>query len=105
MALEFIGVIAACFSTGSFAPQVFRAWKTRSTVDLSWVWLGMTLLGILLWLAYGIVVKDMPLIIANTIVSLLSITLIIQKYVYDKDDATKSIQIIEADTKRKSNYI
>jgi MtN3 and saliva related transmembrane protein len=66
-----IGLAAACLTTVAFTPQVIKAWRTRSTRDLS---LGMYLVlatGILLWLIYGILLGDAPLILANAVTLLL----------------------------------
>jgi MtN3 and saliva related transmembrane protein len=71
-ALTFLGLAAACCTTLAFVPQVVKAWKTRSTTDIS---LGMFLtmcLGIVLWLLYGGLRGDIPLIIANVITLILA---------------------------------
>ncbi len=62
-----IGLAAACLTTLAFTPQVVKAWRTRSTRDLS---LGMYLVlatGIVLWLIYGLMLGDLPLILANAV--------------------------------------
>lgn len=66
-----IGLAAAFLTTVAFTPQVVKAWRTRSTRDLS---LGMYLVlasGIVLWLAYGLMIGDAPLILANSVTLLL----------------------------------
>ncbi|HOB18837.1 MAG TPA: SemiSWEET transporter [Candidatus Methanoculleus thermohydrogenotrophicum] len=60
-----LGLAAGTLTTLSFAPQVFRAWRTRSTADLSLAMLILLLTGILLWLAYGLVKGDLAIIVAN----------------------------------------
>lgn len=62
-----IGLIAACLTTVAFTPQVVKAWRTRSTRDIS---LGMYLVlatGIVMWLIYGLMIDDAPLILANAV--------------------------------------
>jgi MtN3 and saliva related transmembrane protein len=66
-ALILLGLAAACCTTLAFVPQVMKAWKSRSTADIS---LGMFLImcvGIVLWLVYGGIGGDVPLIIANVV--------------------------------------
>jgi MtN3 and saliva related transmembrane protein len=66
-ALTLLGLAAACCTTLAFVPQVMKAWKSRSTADIS---LGMFLImcvGIMLWLVYGGIGGDVPLIIANVV--------------------------------------
>ena len=75
-AMTIIGFAAAFCTTIAFLPQVIKTWKTRSTKDIS---LGMFLLfasGIFLWLVYGLLQSDWPLIIANAITLLLSLIIL-----------------------------
>lgn len=60
-----IGLLAGTLTTIAFLPQVIKTWKTKSTKDIS---LGMFITfctGVLLWIIYGILVKDIPVVIAN----------------------------------------
>ena len=62
-----LGLVAAFCTTAAYLPQVLKTWRTRSTSDIS---LGMFLLmvsGLVLWLAYGIILADLPLIASNTV--------------------------------------
>lgn len=77
-----LGLSAAFCTTLSFVPQVVKAWRSRSTRDIS---LGMFLLmvtGIVLWLAYGIVRIDIPLIVANATTLALAGTILFLKVRY-----------------------
>jgi MtN3 and saliva related transmembrane protein len=70
-----LGSLAATLTTIAFVPQVVRAWRTRSAKDLS---LGMLItfaLGVALWVAYGISIGELPIIIANA--ATLALTLIL----------------------------
>jgi MtN3 and saliva related transmembrane protein len=67
-----IGLLAATCTTGSFLPQVIRAWRTRSTRDVSALMFVLLVTGNALWLLYGILIGDLPLVIAN----LITITLV-----------------------------
>ncbi len=66
-----LGLIAGSPTTLSFAPQVARAWRTRSTADLSLLMLVVFLAGVLLWLAYGVVKGDVAIIAANAVTAVL----------------------------------
>jgi MtN3 and saliva related transmembrane protein len=60
-----IGLAAAALGGFSLFPQLLKILKTKSTKDLS---LGMIMLfctSIFLWLVYGILMKNSPIIIAN----------------------------------------
>ena len=63
--INIIGLAAAAMGGISLFPQLLKVLKTKSTKDLS---LGMIMLfctSIFLWLAYGILMKNSPIIIAN----------------------------------------
>ena len=66
-AISYIGSAAAICTTSAYLPQVIRAWRTRSTHDVSLKMYLLMVLGTLLWLAYGVAISDWPLIGANAI--------------------------------------
>ena len=77
--IQLLGLSAGAFTTISFLPQVLKTWKSRSAKDLS---LGMFLffcLGVAMWLAYGIIVRDIPVIVANLFTLMLASTLLFFK--------------------------
>jgi MtN3 and saliva related transmembrane protein len=65
--ISYIGSAAAICTTSAYLPQVIRAWRTRSTHDVSLKMYLLMVLGTLLWLAYGVAITDWPLIGANAI--------------------------------------
>ena len=62
-----IGTLAAITSTASFAPQAWKIIKTRETKDISTGMYGLTVAGFALWLAYGMMLGQWPLIATNSI--------------------------------------
>jgi len=62
-----LGVVAGIITTASFLPQVIKTWKTRHTKDISIYMFSLLVLGMSLWLIYGIVKADLPLILANAV--------------------------------------
>jgi MtN3 and saliva related transmembrane protein len=65
--ITFLGLLAACLTTFAAVPQLIKSLRTKHTKDISLLMYLMTDLGILLWLIYGIIIKDIPLIFANTL--------------------------------------
>lgn len=63
--VEWIGSVAGVLTTGAFFPQVVKTVRSRSTDDLSWSWVVMTMIGVALWLAYGLCITSLPLVAAN----------------------------------------
>jgi len=77
-----LGLTAGTLTTVAFIPQLAKAWKSRSTGDLSW---GMVLTfttGVLLWLIYGIWIDSLPVIVANAVTLLLQIGIVTMKIKY-----------------------
>ncbi|MDQ2718870.1 MAG: SemiSWEET transporter [Bacteroidota bacterium] len=72
MLSTYIGFMAAIGTTISFLPQVIKTWKSRSAKDLSLEMFLIFFIGTALWLIYGIMVGDKPVMIANLITLLLS---------------------------------
>ncbi len=62
-----IGLAAAMCTTVSFVPQVIKVIKTKHTIDISLAMYSILTTGIFLWLVYGILVKDLPITIANSV--------------------------------------
>jgi MtN3 and saliva related transmembrane protein len=62
-----IGLAAATCTTVAYAPQALKAWRSRSTKDVSLSMFVLMVTGIALWLVYGAMLHDLPLIVANTV--------------------------------------
>ncbi len=77
-----IGFTAAICTTSGFLPQAFKIIKTKSTKDISLMMYLVLWLGTLLWLIYGIVINELPVIVANTISLSFISTIVILKLWY-----------------------
>lgn len=80
--VEILGLLAGALTTVSFLPQVVKTWKTRSAKDLS---LGMFLIfwmGVILWLTYGILIEDTPIIVANALTLTLASVILYFKFTF-----------------------
>lgn len=67
-----MGTIAAILTTASFLPQAIKTIKTKDTKGISTGMYSMFVVGVFLWIIYGIQLKDMPIIIANVITFVLA---------------------------------
>jgi len=74
--IQLLGLAAGSLTTTAFLPQVIKTWKSRSAKDLSLGMFSLFCIGVALWLAYGLIVKDVPVIAANLITLLLASTLL-----------------------------
>ncbi len=60
-----IGLLAGICTTVAVLPQIRKSWKTKDVKDVSPVMFAILLSGISLWCVYGILRKDLPLILTN----------------------------------------
>ena len=67
-----LGALAAIASTVSFTPQAVKIIRTRQTKDISLGMYAITVSAFALWLAYGVMLGQWPLIASNSICLLLS---------------------------------
>lgn len=67
-----IGTGAAICSTVSFAPQAWKVIRTGETKDISAVSYAITVTAFALWVTYGLVRSDWPLVASNSICLILS---------------------------------
>ena len=74
-----LGLSAAFCTTVAYLPQALRAFQTRSTKDISLGMFMLMVLGVALWLTYGILRADLPLIAANAITLLLAGSILVLK--------------------------
>lgn len=77
--VTWLGLLAGTLTTLAFLPQVLRTWRRRSAADLSFSMLAVFVGGVSLWLAYGWLMDDLPLMIANGVTLALAGTILILK--------------------------
>lgn len=74
-----LGTAAALCSTVSFVPQAVKIIRTRQTKDISAAMYAITVAGFALWLAYGLVLRQWPLVASNGVCFLLSAFILLMK--------------------------
>jgi MtN3 and saliva related transmembrane protein len=63
--IHYLGYLAGTLTVVSFLPQVIRTWQSRRTGDLSLGMFTILITASSLWIVYGVVVGDMPVVITN----------------------------------------
>ena len=71
-----IGLVAGFLTTIAFVPQVLHVWRARSARDLSLHTFATFTAGVALWLAYGILRNETPIIVWNAITLALAATIL-----------------------------
>lgn len=77
-----LGFIAGTLTTIAFVPQVIKIWKSQHARDISMGTFALFSFGVLLWLLYGIQLGALPIILANGVTLLLSLTILVFKLKY-----------------------
>lgn len=87
---DWIGYGAAILTTASFIPQV---WQTFRTKDVSGISLGMYsvfVVGIALWLGYGLLLGAWPIVLANVVTLTLASAILTMKLLYQNPGQGRS---------------
>ena len=80
--VSILGFVAGGLTTFAFLPQVIKAWRTKSTHDISMGMVTLTATGILLWFIYGLCLRSLPIALPNFASFILTFTLLVLKIKY-----------------------
>ena len=78
----YIGYVAGALTVVSFFPQVLRVWRTRQTHDLSFGMFALLITAGALWVTYGVLERDWPVIATNAGTVVLNCTILLAKLRY-----------------------
>jgi MtN3 and saliva related transmembrane protein len=82
MNLELLGYAGAALTSASFIPQAVMTIRSRDTRGISRGMYIIFTIGVGFWLAYGIAIDSMPMILANTATLALAGTILALKLRY-----------------------
>ncbi len=77
-----LGITAGVLTTIAYLPQLIKTWQSKSAGDISWTMLIVLCLGIILWLAYGLAIHNLPILLANIVTLLLTGVILVLKIRY-----------------------
>ncbi len=77
-----LGLVAGTLTTAAFFPQFLKAWKSKSTTDISLLMFIILSSGIFLWLIYGLLVHSWPVILANVVTLIIALAILSLKLKY-----------------------
>lgn len=80
--MEYVGIAAGALTTLGFIPQVVRVYRLKSAREISITFNITLMVGITLWMIYGVLHGLAPLIIWNTIGMVLVLSLLVGKLKY-----------------------
>ncbi|MEO7886288.1 MAG: SemiSWEET transporter [Polaromonas sp.] len=83
---DLAGYIAAAFTTLSFVPQAWLTFRSRDVSGISLGMYGAFTLGVALWLAYGVLLRAWPIVVANAITLALALAILVMKLMFGQRD-------------------
>jgi len=72
-----LGIIAGILTSVSMIPQLIKVIKEKNVEDLSWVMITVLISGLSLWVWYGIMQNELPIILSNAFAVLVNLTLLV----------------------------
>lgn len=81
---EIFGLIAGLLTVSAFIPQIIKGYKTKHLGDLSYLLTFFFVVGMSMWLIYGIQMKSIAIIVTNAIAVFFNLVIIGMKYTYER---------------------
>jgi MtN3 and saliva related transmembrane protein len=82
--IPLIGILATIFAISSTIPQIIKGIKTRKMDDVSALLIMALIVGLSLWVVYGVAKSDMVIIGGNSVGVLLNAMLLLLKIKYSR---------------------
>lgn len=79
---EMLGFAAGFLTTVAFIPQVVKIWRSKSARDVSLPAFATFTVGIGVWIAYGVLKNDPPIIVWNVVTLALAAAILAMKVKY-----------------------
>ncbi len=80
--ITIVGIIASIFTATASIPQLIKIIKNKDADDISLIMLSALVVGLGLWIYYGVLKNDWIIIIANSIPFLVNIMIGVMKIYY-----------------------
>ncbi|MBT2621062.1 MULTISPECIES: SemiSWEET transporter [Chryseobacterium] len=84
MNVNILGIVAGILTSISMVPQLLKVLKEKNVEDISWIMLLVLISGLSLWVWYGILKNELPIILSNAFAVLMNISLLICYMIYKK---------------------
>jgi len=83
--IDLIGLFAGTCVTISVIPQILKVWRTKKVKAISLKTFSILTFGIGVWIVYGILKNDLPIIITNSLSLCLNLIMIYFIVYYEKE--------------------
>lgn len=79
-----LGIIAGILTSVSMIPQLVKVLKEKNAEDLSWTMILVLISGLSLWVWYGFLKDELPIILSNAFAVIVNVILLICCMIYKK---------------------
>jgi len=87
---DLLGYTAAALTTAAFVPQAWRTFRTKDVSGISLRMYAVFTLGVAVWLAYGVVLGETPMMVSNSLTLVLACAVLVMKLRYGRDQMDSS---------------
>ena len=84
LAANVVGSAAALCSIASFAPQMVKIWKARDASAVSLKTYSLTVTCFALWVAYGVMTRAWPIVVANSFALVMAAGVLTMKWRFER---------------------
>ncbi|HJY12927.1 MAG TPA: SemiSWEET transporter [Flavobacterium sp.] len=77
MDVNILGIVAGVLTSVAMIPQLIKVIREKNVEDLSWVMIIVLITGLSLWVWYGIMRDELPIILSNAFAVLVNLTLLV----------------------------
>ena len=81
---EYLGYIGGILTTFCYVPQIIRVFRLRSAKEISLLFTILLLVGVVVWLFYGIFLSLAPVVLWNSIAVVIVAALLYAKMKYGR---------------------
>ena len=74
---QYVGIAAGILTGVSLLPQLIKIIKEKKANSISFVMLAILLAGLCVWIVYGVLKKDYPIIVTNSFSLLTNIVIVV----------------------------
>lgn len=85
---QIFGWIASILTTAIFIPQIYKAFTTRKTNDISMLMIILAVMGNAAWFIHASLTGNIPLLVCASLIICMSFVLIIFKYNNEKNKSS-----------------
>ena len=83
---EILGLTAGVFTTAAVTPQIWKAWKSKEVDDVSPGMFFVLITGLALWVVYGAIKSDIPIVVTNGVAFILNSFMLFLIYRYRENN-------------------